>query len=77
MIWRPGTTGVYWWATTPAAARCLQRSRVLCWQSGHDAAEWTHPGFKLVCRFADPPQVSADGDRLIFQQGIEWLARRR
>ena len=38
----------------------LQRSRVLCWQSGHDASEWTNPGF-----------------RQIFQQGIEWLARRR
>ena len=38
----------------------LRRSRVLCWQSGHDASEWTNPGF-----------------RQIFQQGIEWLARRR
>lgn len=35
-------------------------SRVLCWQSGHDAREWTNPSF-----------------RRIFQQGIEWLARRR
>ena len=38
----------------------LEQSRVLCWQSGHDASEWTHPSFKRI-----------------FQQGIEWLARRR
>ena len=37
-----------------------RKSRVLCWQSGHDAVEWTDPSF-----------------RKIFQQGIEWLARRR
>jgi type 1 glutamine amidotransferase len=35
-------------------------SRVLCWQSGHDAVEWTDPSFHKI-----------------FQQGIEWLARRR
>lgn len=46
----------------PTLAWCheLQRSRVLCWQSGHDAGEWTNPAFRQV-----------------FQQGIEWLARRR
>ena len=35
-------------------------SRVLCWQSGHDAGEWTNPNFHRI-----------------FQQGVEWLARRR
>ena len=35
-------------------------ARVLCWQSGHDAGEWTDSSFRTV-----------------FQQGIEWLARRR
>ena len=46
----------------PSLAWCheLDRSRVLCWQSGHDASEWTNPSF-----------------RRIFQQGMEWLARRR
>ena len=46
----------------PSLAWCheLDRSRVLCWQSGHDASEWTNPSFKQI-----------------FQQGIEWLARRR
>lgn len=46
----------------PSLAWCHEprRSRVLCWQSGHDASEWTNPAF-----------------RQIFQQGIEWLARRR
>ena len=34
----------------PSLAWCheLQRSRVLCWQSGHDASEWTHPSFRRI-----------------------------
>lgn len=36
----------------PTLAWCheLQHSRVLCWQSGHDAGEWTNPGFRQVFR---------------------------
>ena len=34
----------------PSLAWCheLDRSRVLCWQSGHDATEWTNPSFRKV-----------------------------
>ncbi|MBT3274429.1 MAG: hypothetical protein HN368_14825 [Spirochaetales bacterium] len=45
----------------PTLAWChdYRGSRVLCWQSGHDAGEWTDHSFQQI-----------------FQQGIEWLARR-
>lgn len=45
---------------TLAWSHDYRNSRVLCWQSGHDAEEWTQPSFVQI-----------------FQQGIEWLARRR